>query len=172
MTEWIEASERLVDMVSDIIDQYHHSLKRFNIGVILRSEAQKSGGKVVLGDTFIIPAKYKPLMGVMAFDAGIWLAQDYFIGRLNPAQRIALIDQRLCALEVDDNDRLKIRRYDVQDYLEVLERHGYWNLNLLEAREVLKPHMSQPVLFEIEGTDEIGGSVGAMKPDEAELVEV
>ena len=159
MVEWLEVPQKVLDLVQEVLEEHHRDLRDFRIAVVFRSEAMAANGKFVLGGTTIIPAKYKTLI---EYDAMIWLAQDWFVARFNDFQRRALVDQRLCALDTDDDGEKLIKRaYDVQEYHEIFERYGFWNAGLVETQQVLQPYLIEP---------EPEGAIATLEPEEIEKI--
>ena len=48
-TEWRKAPDHVLDIVRRLIDLYHEPLKDARIGVIMRSEAPVTGGRITYG---------------------------------------------------------------------------------------------------------------------------
>ncbi len=121
-TEWKKAPDHVLDIVRRLIGLYHEPLQSARIGVIMRSEAPVTGGRVVLGAAEKVSAK----MQVYApYDFLIWLSADQY-GTLAPLQREALIDHQLCHCEWGEDAGTSIRPHDVEEFTEILERYGYW----------------------------------------------
>lgn len=121
-TEWIKATDELIDIAKEVIDQYHPSLQDASIGFLFRSEAPNSNGKITLG----MAKKVGPDLNVfMDYDFIIWVALDWW-NRLRPEQKVALVDHELCHCHLDNDDKPKIKPHDVEEFNCILERHGFW----------------------------------------------
>ena len=121
-TVWTVAPPHVIDTVKRLIDLYHEPLKEARIGVIMRSEAPRAGGKIVYGKA----EKVSPKTQVhVPYDFIIWLANDQY-QLLAPFQREALIDHELCHCQWDLDTGASIRPHDVEEFTEILERYGYW----------------------------------------------
>ena len=119
---WSKAPQHVLDTVKRLINLYHEPLREARIGVIMRSEAPRVGGRVVLGKA----EKVSPKAQVYApYDFIIWLSEDQY-RMLAPFQREALIDHELCHCRWDINDGAALRPHDVEEFAEILERYGYW----------------------------------------------
>jgi len=73
MVVWYEASKEVINIAQDLVEKYHQSLKDARIGFVFRSEAQYSGGMMVLGQASKVSDKLKP---VLELDFLIWIAED------------------------------------------------------------------------------------------------
>lgn len=121
-TIWSKAPDHVLEIVRRLIDLYHKPLREARIGVIMRSDAPRSGGRIVYGQAEKVSVKaqvYAP------YDFIIWLAKDRFQLRA-PFQREALIDHELCHCQWDMDTGASIRPHDVEEFTEILERYGYW----------------------------------------------
>ena len=121
-TEWRKAPDHVLEIVRRLIDLYHEPLKEARIGVIMRSEAPRSGGRITYGKA----EKVSPKAQVhVPYDFIIWLAKDQY-QLLAPLQREALIDHELCHCEWDMDTGASIRPHDIEEFTEILQRYGYW----------------------------------------------
>jgi len=120
-TIWSKAPDYILDVMRRLIDLYHEPLKEARIGVIMRSEAPRTGGRIILGKAEKVSPKaqlYAP------YDFIIWLSKDQY-QLLAPLQREALIDHELCHCQWEA-DAASLRPHDVEEFTEILERYGYW----------------------------------------------
>jgi hypothetical protein len=155
-TRWIEAPE-VKDMAERLIPKYHAHLRSWaeEIRYVFRNEAQVSKGRTVWGKAHKITGMPCYLatnapgdanafddvppppadMFVMEVAADIW-------EKLTARQREALVDHELMhfTIEMDDNAGLVrgIRGHDVEEFREVVERHGAWKPDLAEFAEALQ----------------------------------
>ena len=121
-TEWRKAPDHVLDIVRRLIDLYHEPLKDARIGVIMRSEAPVTGGRITYGKAERVSAKAQVHV---PYDFIIWLANDGYQS-LAPLQREALIDHELCHCQWDMDTGASIRPHDVEEFTEILQRYGYW----------------------------------------------
>jgi len=137
MSEWEEASPSVIHIAEQLIEQYHPWLREANIGFIFRDEAQKqSDGRLVLAQAQRITAK---LQVYLEYDFLIWVSKKDWEGHLTDAQREALIDHELCHCVRNMNTGAwAIRPHDVQEFWQIIQRHGLWSNDLHGARELLQ----------------------------------
>ena len=119
---WSKAPNHVLDTVKRLIDLHHEPLQDARIGVIMRSEAPRTGGRVVLGKTEKVSSKAQVHV---PYDFIIWLSDDQY-RLLAPFQREALIDHELCHCQWDMGNGASIRPHDVEEFTEILQRYGYW----------------------------------------------
>jgi hypothetical protein len=141
MSEVIYSQARAVKEIAEtLIPQHHKHLEGARIDYVFRSKHQKSKGKIVAGkahkisglNAFLGTQTNAPFGGpdffcmVIALD--IWDA-------ISDAQRIALVDHELCHFFREVNDEtgewgLSIRGHDVEEFAEIVYRHGLWSEDL------------------------------------------
>lgn len=120
--EWRKAPQYIIDTAKRLIEAHHPELLEARIAFLMRSEASKSNGLIVMGRAKKMPAE---LQVIYPFDFVIWLASDEF-SYLSPGQREALIDHQLCHLQwIDDVPKIKGHDFD-GEFLEIINRHGLW----------------------------------------------
>lgn len=141
--EWSEAPRYIIDIAQRLIEQHHPELLTARIAFIMRSEAPRSNGKLTLGKA----SKVSPMAQVhIDFDYIIWIARDTYL-RLSGAQQEALIDHELCHLQwiqVDEGGIAKLRGHDVEEFAEIIARHGYWWPGSDEFETVVQGTFSLP----------------------------
>jgi len=108
--------------VRRLIDLHHEPLKDARIGVIMRSEAPVTGGRITYGKAEKVTTKAQVHV---PYDFIIWLANDRY-QLLAPFQREALIDHELCHCQWGMASGASLRPHDVEEFTEILERYGYW----------------------------------------------
>lgn len=139
-----------------LIPTHHPDLDGVRIQYVFRSKASKKNDKIVLG-------KARKVSGLNAYLATpadevgfddeaveffvIEIAEDCWRD-LNHEQRIALVDHELChlAIEFDDDEQVKLvmRSHDLEEFREIVERHGLWKPDLTEfADSVAKAVQAQ-----------------------------
>lgn len=122
-----------------LINRYHTHLATARIDYVLIVKRDKDGnpqpveskGKQLWG-------RARKVTGLNAFlsrKQGSEGAEDYFVieidafvwGRINAKVREALVDHELCHCTYDgDMDKPSIRSHDVEEFGEVIRRHGLW----------------------------------------------
>lgn len=138
---WSRAPEHILAVARRVIEEHHSRLKTARIGFLMRSEAPYSNARYTYGKARKVSDEQKVHV---PFDFVIWLAKDKYMA-MRPEQREALIDHELCHCRWnEDTLDASIRPHDVEEFLEVIQRHGYWWPGAYEAAEV----MQQAPLFE------------------------
>jgi hypothetical protein len=120
-TEYRKAPDYVLEITRRLIARYHEPLQDARIGVIMRSEAPVTGGRVVLGTAEKVSAKAQVHV---PYDFIICLSADRF-ALLAPLQKEALINHELCHCQWQE-DKASIRPHDVEEFTEILARYGYW----------------------------------------------
>lgn len=155
-THWREAPD--VKRIADELIPKHHEhliLRADEIRYVFRDDEPVSKGRFVLG-------KARKVGGLSCYlanaepeapnDFGDHEIADMFVieiseplwDRLTAAGRIALVDHELCHLAMDveeDTGRIvrRIRGHSVEEFTEIVHRHGLWRPEL----ERLAEHMPQ-----------------------------
>jgi hypothetical protein len=154
-TRWIEAPE-VKDIADRLIPKYHAHLRSWaeEIRYVFRNEAQVSKGRTVWGKAHKITGLAAYMMfnspgDLNSFDEVPQRADAFVMEiahdiwkQLTPKQQQALVDHELMhfTIEMDDNAGLVrgIRGHDVEEFREVVERHGAWKPDLAEFAEALQ----------------------------------
>lgn len=177
-----------------LIGKHHEHLNRHDVQVrcVFRDPPARSRGKLVYGKARKVSGLTAYLVGLEHEDRPsddgpvdfflIEIAHETWQG-LTERQREALVDHELCHLEVElpetsDKDRtLSLRSHDLEEFTEVVKRHGLWQPSVARFANVAK---SAQLAFPIQagsagdvlrtGTGLVVGRAGA--PSEAELVDL
>lgn len=145
-----------LDLVQEAIDSWHPALHHARIGVCFRSEPQKRGNSEV----WAAISKVSPHVGVLArLDYVLWLAKPVW-EKLPRAGRLALLDHELCHAFQNDNLDWSIREHDVEEFYEIIERHGFWRPAL--ARLVQSVNAAQRRFPELEAIEIARPAAGAV----------
>lgn len=140
----------------------HAHLHEATIGYLFRDEEIRRGGKVTWASTHLsglqgASAKYWgrfiewSLYRIFGFEPDFVILIDRNIwGGLTPAQKLALIDHELChssqALDAEGQPRFnqltgapiwRIKEHDVEEFTEVIQRHGAWTEDLVEMARAM-----------------------------------
>jgi predicted metallopeptidase len=113
-----------------LIPQFHAHLNGVRIDYIFIDKAPKVEGKEVAG-------RARKVSGLNAFLACKYEqpeAEDFFVieiavpfwERYTAEQRIALVDHELCHCEIDEEGSLTMRGHDLEEFTEIVKRHGLW----------------------------------------------
>ena len=103
------------------------------------SESAESGGKVKWGVVKVCPPDYAVLITgeqeqffVLQVAKNVW-------DQMEPRQREALVDERLCRCHYDDvKQKLSIRKPPVEAFPENVKRYGAWRAEIEELLEASK----------------------------------
>lgn len=127
------------ETANKLIAKYHPHLACAKFLFFSRSKAQKQGGVFVPGivkkasplekymGSHILPDNEEPNF-IMVIALDLW-------NDMNPNQRMAFIDHLLMRCNAEDEDesgdvKYSIRPPEVQEFSEIVSRHGNWNLSL------------------------------------------
>lgn len=133
-----------------LIADHHTHLTDVRVEFVFRDKASKSNGKVVLGKA----RKISGLNAFLARDPDATYGEDFFVIELAedewlemPAsKRRALVDHELCHCTIDfDEDKgivtLGLRAHDVEEFKEIVDRHGLWKDDLAEFAKAAKEQL-------------------------------
>ena len=134
--KFTEASQEIISIAEDLIQKYHPYLEEARIAFVFQDEATETDGRFELAKTSKVPPKMQPLM---EYDFLIVIAEDIW-GALSSNAQEALIDHELCHCGGNDVSGFKIAHHDIEEFAEVLERHGAWNAGLSkDLRSIMQP---------------------------------
>lgn len=136
MKTFTEASSEVIHLAEDLIRKYHPRLEDARIAIAFQDEATKKNGRLELANTSKVQPKSQPFM---EYDFLVVVAEDEWTD-LSSNAREALIDHELSHMGGNSSDGWKIRHHDIEEFREVLERHGAWNAGLSEdLRSIMQP---------------------------------
>jgi hypothetical protein len=129
------------EVADKLIRQYHTELASANIRFICRNKSAKKGGRKVPGTVSKMGGKYKHLTNC---DFVIEVSLEFW-NEFAPEKRMALIDHLLewCFGEEDEKTgdmKWKLRAPEVQEFSEIVSRHGNWTDELHEFERSVKSH--------------------------------
>jgi hypothetical protein len=133
-----------VDLFRDIRREYHADLAGYAIALLFVPKPKTSNGNIVVGEAHVLSGRTRFLSGL---HGTITLAWEWW-QEATTAQQQALIDHELSHFEADDeHERLRIRGHDVEEFIEIMARHGAWHDGLKYAQGALQqrlPGMEDP----------------------------
>ena len=149
ITFWKEAPEP-TEIARELIAKYHPDLVPYAMRIVFRSKARKAGrNKEAAGTAEIIRGRFA--FFVMTAEEVSKQAQIFenpyqmfWMEIAEPwwhfyseAQRRALIDHELCHFVVDfpenkEEPELALREHDIEEFKEIVHRHGPWTPELEE----------------------------------------
>lgn len=130
--DYFKADESTLGLVRDMIEAHHPRLDGARIAVIFKEKATTSRGRTTLATASLPSGKMKPLLDapyhfMICIGADAW--ED-----ATAAKQAALIDHELCHCTFDDDGNPALRPHDLEEFAEIIERHGYWRDDAGEAR--------------------------------------
>jgi len=137
--KWTEASPSVLHYAENLIRNFHPHLNDARICFVFRSEAQKQGERMILGQAAKVPAKFMPYL---EYDFIIWLSERDYIS-MDDLSREALIDHELCHCSGNQWLGWKIRPHDIQEFSDVIQRHGCWAPDVRLAKSALNQYEMQ-----------------------------
>lgn len=129
-----EASQSVIHTAENLIENFHLILKHARICFVFRSEAQKQGDRMILGQCTKVPDKMKPYL---EYDFLIWISEEDYM-KMDDLQREAIIDHELCHCGGDPLNGWKIRPHDIQEFAEVVERHGIYSRDVRQFTNAIE----------------------------------
>lgn len=136
-TEYRTARQDVVKLVEELIAEFHPELLDARIGLLMRVPAPINGDKTVFAKARKVPLEQKQFM---AYDFVIWFADEIWAS-LEPYQRRALVDHELCHCTMTDEGDAKMRLHDLEEFLVIIERHGFWWPQAKQAQEVFQARL-------------------------------
>lgn len=138
MTTYRPASE-VRRIAEDLIPKYHADLADVRIDYVFRDAAAKSRGGTVWGKARKIGGLNAYLASIESDVSDVVDVEDFFVieiaediwATLDTKQRVALVDHELCHFGIDydekrDEAKLVMRAHDVEEFRDIVERHGLW----------------------------------------------
>lgn len=126
MAATFEDAPDVENVAWELIPTYHKHLTTARIRYLRRSGDWVSGGKTRLGSAVKLSARDRHLVGA---DFAVIVNDDEW-AELEPARRRAVVDHELCHLGMNDDGAWCLLRHDVEEFGEVIARHGLWNADV------------------------------------------
>lgn len=142
MSDYQKADERVHEMAYRIMREHHTDLaaQDARLCILMRSPTPKNHGKIQLGSASKASAKDCALLGEEVQFIITLSGDDWKV--MPEKQRRALLDHELmhCRAEVDDDGEThwSIAGHDIEEFTDILKRHGAWKDDLVQAVEVLQ----------------------------------
>lgn len=153
--EFHKADRSMIQVVQELIREYHEDLLDLRIAVVGRSEPQNSKGREISADISKFPDKYKPLLNTdnQEVDFMIWIDRIFW-GYAPELKRRALIDHVLCHIEYDEEqDKYSLIDHDIAEFRVILERYGFWNDTMKKNQEAAKKAIEVQLQLDIQETN-------------------
>ena len=97
------------------------------------NEASTSGGKTVVAKVSKVPDKLRPYIPE-ELDMLVIISEDEWL-RFGVEGRKAIIDHELCHIVFSSSGGFTTKAHDIEEFQEIIERYGYWNSDLRNARD-------------------------------------
>lgn len=135
-TEIWGADSDVRELANDIIAHHHPHLADADIVFLMRSPTAKAKGKITLGTAKKASPEHKALyQGDVDFI--VTLAGAEWKDMTN-RQRRALLDHELCHCVGDSENGWGLRGHDVEEFAEIIRRHGLWHGDLETVGETVR----------------------------------
>lgn len=132
---------------AELIEKYHQHLALVRIEYIFNDQVLKEKGKEMLG-------RAKKKSGLDAYLAGNDTAEEpqpFFVieiskpawDLLNQKQKRALVDHELCHCLWDVEKGIYMRTHDVEEFSEIIKRHGLWQPDVELFATIAAKHVKQ-----------------------------
>ena len=134
MKEYEKAEEVEKMARTRVIPNWHPDLNGVRIAYLFDEEIGDVKGKTCLAKikkASPTEVYFGRVDAVMIVDKTIWNV-------LTPDKRLALIDHELCHLVLDNEGNVKTRAHDLEEFADVVSRHGLWTSDLQHFQEKTK----------------------------------
>lgn len=142
-TAYTLADPDLTTLAREIIEEHHPDLVTADILFLMRDPPAKSKGQEVLGKARLsTPVERALTRRDLAFTIEI---QEEWWGTAKHSQRKALLDHELCHcvgdIDADGGPAWGLRGHDIEEFFDVIERHGSWSEAVSGVKQVLQLDM-------------------------------
>jgi hypothetical protein len=119
--QYYKATDDVVDLVMEVMDEYHEHLMEARFGILFVDVAPVKGTMRVMGKAKKVSAEQKALL---PYDFLLIFSHDVWMG-LADYQKRALVDHELCHCSFT-NEQASIVPHDFEEFNVIIERHGFW----------------------------------------------
>lgn len=148
MAEFLDAPD-VEAVAQQLIPKYHHHLLNASIRYLFRKGSPLThGGRPVAGTAKVIKGETAYLTGLnfrIMIDGDLW-------PKLPPDIQEALVDHELkhCGGElVDGQWRWFIVHHDVEDFADIVQRHGFWTAELKQLNDAARHYYQMNLLGQL-----------------------
>lgn len=132
---------------SDLIPKYHDHLRTVRIEYVFNDSVIKTKGKEMLGRA----KKKSGLDAFLAANVSEDEPQPFFVieiskpawDLLDSKQKKALVDHELCHCLWDVDKGIYMRTHDVEEFSEIIKRHGLWQPDVELFATIAAKHVKQ-----------------------------
>ena len=118
----------VIELARELIHEHHPHLADADILLLFRDKATKKAGRLILGTASKISDQERAIAG-RNWDFKIILAFDTWVGQSKVFHQ-ALVDHELCHCAGNSVDGWEMRAHDLEEFVDVVERHGLWKSDL------------------------------------------
>lgn len=148
---WV--AEEIAPIALKLIWEYHRHLHEgeANILYLFTSKERKNKGRITLATAQVATPLQRYLTEkrphgeadfILIFDAKMWEIME-------PHQRTALVDHELChCVQNDKGDGWALRGHDLEEFSEVVDRHGLYLPDVLRMAKAMETHQHALPLFD------------------------
>lgn len=145
------ADPETLEIVRKVLHGCHAHLKEAKIGVSIRKGDWTAGDNRIPGKAKLVGADVKAFLD---YDF-ILQVNEEILSMSSPEQKESLFDHLLSYCSYNDNEKSgvrvwKIRKPEIHEFIEVMERRGIWNADLKKFEQAYK----QPTIWEASGSNE------------------
>lgn len=164
----ITQNQEAAGLAAALIAQWHEHLSDTVILYLSTTQAMTSRGELVLGKVVRLNPRERWLSGFIGraedvaepavtdgYELAIVFQADAW-GRLTPSQRRAAVDHELAHVTVGADGTPKVRGHDLEEFRDIVERHGFWRPEVRRFAEVM---VRQLPLFQQGGQEPAGSDV-------------
>jgi hypothetical protein len=133
MTDYFKAPSEVTKLVKDIRHKYYSKFRKAKIVILMRT------GKWDKYGTMGLVSKKARKAGVDG-DYILTFNADEWAGLGHKGQK-ALVDHELrhmCRQKTKNGIKFKIYHHDVEEFIEIVKRHGMWRESLTRMKEAMK----------------------------------
>lgn len=144
-------------LLKEVRDAHHGDTRAARIALAwkLNTKADKDG-HIVLGKCIKVSDLYREYAD---YDFIVTLNKEFWEDlAVTKEQKIALVDHEMCHAAPDYNDEtgehkvdergrflFRIRRHDVEEFNDIIQRHGIWKIDLQRLAELLAQKRKSPL---------------------------
>lgn len=162
--EFWEADE-IEPIARELIYEYHRHLHEGEAGMLylFTSKERKKNGRVILGTAQLANPLQRFLTGVREKgEADFILIFDHIRWKIMlPEHRAALVDHELCHCIQNINGDWAIRGHDLEEFADIVQRHGLWKPDVIAMAQAMKPFQYQlPIDEAVQSAQRLADMVG------------
>ena len=132
MAYYTQADSEVRQILEDLIEKDHPSLRGVSIACVFRDEPASSGGRDVYAKVEKFPEIALPFAPIQ-FQFLIWVYKDRWQSKMTLEHKQAMLDKLLCSMWLNDLGKPQILKPDFAGFNANISRYGLWEQELREA---------------------------------------